>query len=106
MAQKWEFLTDLINTILINEPNNILALQYQLLEILITSGDQVKANEVLNKIISVIEKDYWGNTSYWILEIAKLVNSIAANNKPLLHTNIVLLNKAYSVYRENYLIAS
>ena len=48
MAQKWDFVSDLIKTVLEEDPINILALEYQLLEILITSGDTVKAGEVLN----------------------------------------------------------
>ena len=41
-----------------------MAMKYHLLEILITSGNSTLANEVLNKIIFIIEKNYWGNSLF------------------------------------------
>ena len=38
-----------------------MALKYQLLEIMVTSGNSARSLEVLNKIIFNIEKNYWGN---------------------------------------------
>ena len=64
MAQKWEYLEELINILMTQNPNNLLTLKYHLLEILVTSGDSVKANEILNKIIYLIEKNYWGNNLF------------------------------------------
>ena len=65
-----------------------MALKYHLLEILVTSGNTTKANEILAKIIHVIEKNYWGSTLCQTLDVIKLVNCIAADNQQLLNTCI------------------
>lgn len=105
MAQKWTYLQEINEQILQKDPDNILCLKNQLLENLITSGDSIKAGSILNKIIGIIEKNYWGNTLDLILEVSQIINAVAANHPSLLQTNITLLTKTFTIYKDNYDVA-
>ena len=55
MNQQWSFLTELVGSLILDHPENLMVLKFQLLEILVTSGNSTKAIETLNKITFLIE---------------------------------------------------
>ena len=102
ISQRWDYLLSLTTNLLSSHPKNLLCLKYNLLYVLVFSGDSVKATEILDQIIILIEKHYWNNPVNQLLDIIKLLNCLVASNDNYIDICIKVLSKAKKVFKDNY----
>lgn len=102
ISQDWDYLKSLTTSLLSSHPKNLLCLKYKLLYVLVYSGDSIKANEILDQIILLIEKFYWNNPVYQLLDIVRLLNCLVASNDCYIDICIKVLSKAKKAFKDNY----
>lgn len=102
IKQQWNYLSTVLSTLSLEEPDNILGLRHSLTYCLVVSGDSARTNDVFMHFLNVIDKNYYNNSLAYTIDIIELVHCLGAENQSVLKNCIKTLEELWSNNKDNY----
>ena len=106
VRQQWGYLSTVLDTLSLEEPDNVIGLKSSLTYCLVVSGDSTRTNDVFVYFLNILEKNYSNNCLPYIIDIVELVHCLGAENQSVLKNSIKTLEELRENHPEDFDILS